>query len=134
MLTGLLFIWLVTAAGLWIVTRIVPGVRAHSTGGLLWAALVLGLVNAFIRPLLWILTLPLTVLTFGLFALVINAFTLWLTAAMVKDFEIDNFGSALLAALVMALLGIIGFILMSWMMMGEVHWIMVRGGPPGMYF
>jgi len=112
----------------------VPGVRARSTGSLLWAALVLGLVNAFIRPVLWILTLPLTVLTFGLFALVINAFTLWLTAAMVKDFEVDGFGSALLAALVMALLGIVGFILMSWIMMGEVHWIMYRSGPPGMYF
>lgn len=133
MLFGILFIWLVTAVGLWVVTRIVPGVRVHSTGGLLWAALVLGLVNAFIRPVLWILTLPLTVLTFGLFALVINAFTLWLTAAMVKDFEIDGFGSALLAALVMALLGMFGFILLSWMMMGEVHWVMYRSGP-GMYF
>jgi len=126
MLSGILFIWLVTALGLWIVTRIVPGVRVNSTGGLLWAALVLGLVNAFIRPVLWILTLPLTVFTFGLFALVINAFTLWLTAAMVKNFEIDGFGSALLAALVMALLGIVGFILLSWLMMGEVHWIMYR--------
>ncbi len=133
MLFGILFIWLVTAVGLWVVTRIVPGVRVHSTSGLLWAALVLGLVNAFIRPVLWILTLPLTVFTFGLFALVINAFTLWLTAAMVKDFEIDGFGSALLAALVMALLGIVGFILLSWMMMGEVHWVMYRSGP-GMYF
>ncbi len=133
MLFGILFIWLVTAVGLWVVTSIVPGVRVHSTGGLLWATLVLGLVNAFIRPVLWILTLPLTVFTFGLFALVINAFTLWLTAAMVKDFEIDGFGSALLAALVMALLGIVGFILLSWMMMGEVHWVMYRSGP-GMYF
>lgn len=133
MLMGFLFIWLITALGLWIVTRIVPGVRVNSTGGLFWAALVLGLVNAFIRPILWILTLPLTVLTFGLFALVINAFTLWLTAAMVKDFEVDGFGSALLAALVMALLGVFGFILLSWMMMGEVHWVMYRSGP-GMYF
>ena len=133
---GFLFIWLITALGLWIVTRIVPGVRVNSTGGLLWAALVLGLVNAFIRPILWILTLPLTVFTFGLFALVINAFTLWLTAAMVKDFEIDGFGSALLAALVMSLLGVVGFILVSWMMMGEVHWMVYRGtsGMPSMYF
>lgn len=130
---GFLFIWLITALGLWIVTRIVPGVRVNSTGGLLWAALVLGLINAFIRPILWILTLPLTVLTFGLFALVINAFSLWLTAAMVKNFEVDSFGSALLAALVMALLGVVGFILLSWMMMGEVHWIMYQSRS-GMYF
>jgi len=126
MLMGFIFIWLVTAIGLWVVTRVVPGVRVSSTGGLLWAAFVLGLVNAFIRPILWILTLPLTVLTFGLFALVINAFTLWLSAAMVKDFEVDNFGSALLAALVMAVLGMLGFILISWLMMGEVHWVMYR--------
>ncbi len=121
--------WLVTAIGLWIATLVVPGVRATTLGGLLWAALVLGLVNAFIRPILWLLTLPLTVLTFGLFALVVNAFTLWLSAAMVKNFEIDGFGSALLAALVMALLGVAGFVLMNWLMMGEVHWMMYRSGP-----
>lgn len=120
--------WLVTAMGLAVVTRIVPGVRVSSTGGLLWAAFVLGLVNAFIRPLLWLLTLPLTVLTFGLFALVINAFTLWLSAVMVKDFEIDNFASALLASLLMALMGIVGFVLFNWFMMGEMVWMMHRGG------
>ncbi len=119
--------WLVTAIGLWIATLMVPGVRATTLGGLLWAALVLGLVNAFIRPILWLLTLPLTVLTFGLFALVVNAFTLWLSAAMVKNFEIDGFGSALLAAVVMALLGVAGFVLMNWLMMGEVHWMMYQG-------
>ncbi len=128
MLSGILFIWLVTALGLWLVTLIVPGVTARSTSGLLWAALLLGLVNAFIRPVLWILTLPLTVLTFGLFALVINAFTLWITAAMVDDFEIDSFGSALLAALVMALLGMVGFALLHWLLMGEVQWIIYRSG------
>lgn len=122
MLMGIIFIWLVTAIGLWVVTKLVSGVRTRSASGLLWAALVLGLVNAFIRPVLWFLTLPLTVFTFGLFALVVNAFTLWLTAAMVKDFEIDSFGSAILGALIMALLGLIGFILFSWLMMGEVHW------------
>jgi len=129
MLTGIVFMWLITAIGLWVVTRVVSGVRARSVGGLLWAALVLGLVNAFIRPVLWLLTLPLTVLTFGLFALVVNAFTLWVSAAMVKDFEIDGFGSALLGALVMALLGMIGFILLHWLTMGEVQWIIYRSGP-----
>jgi len=129
MLFGIIFMWLITAASLTVVTWVVPGVRAHSIGGLLWAALVLGLVNAFIRPVLWLLTLPLTVLTFGLFALVVNAFTLWLTAAMVKDFEIDGFGSALLGALVMALLGVIGFVLLHWLTMGEVQWIIYQSGP-----
>ena len=129
MLTGILFLWLVTALGLWVVTLIVPGIRTRSTGGLLWAALVLGIVNAFIRPLLWFLTLPLTVLTFGLFALVINAFTLWLTAALVRDFEIDDFVSALLGALVMSLLGVIGFVILHWLMMGEVQWFYYQSRP-----
>lgn len=117
-----LVIWLITAFGLWVATLLVPGVKAKSTGGLLLAALVLGLVNAFIRPLLWLLTLPLTVLTFGLFALVVNAFTIWLTAAMVSNFEVRDFASALLAALIMALLGVLGFTLLA-LTMGEVHWI-----------
>ena len=69
MLIGLLVFWLMTALGLWLVTLLVSGVRARSVGSLLLAALVLGVVNAVIRPLLWILTLPLTVLTFGLFVL-----------------------------------------------------------------
>ncbi len=122
MLTGIIFIWLITAIGLWIVNLIVPGIHIKSTSTLLKAALVLGLINAFIRPLLWLLTLPLTVLSFGLFALVVNAFTLWISAAMVRDFKVDSFASAILAAIVMALLGLAGFILMQWLMMGDIHW------------
>ena len=129
MLTGIIVVWIITAIGLAIVTQVVPGVRVSSTGGLFWAAFVLGLVNAFIRPVLWLLTLPLTVLTFGLFALFINAFTLWLTSKMVSGFEIKHFGSALLAALLMALLGVVGFILFSWMMPGEVNWTIQTNGP-----
>ena len=122
MLTGIIVVWIITAVGLAIVTWIVPGVKVSSISGLFWAAFVLGLVNAFIRPLLWLLTLPLTVLTFGLFALFVNAFTLWLTSKMVSGFEINHFGSALLAAMLMALLGVVGFVLFSWMMSGDVHW------------
>ncbi|MBV1959113.1 MAG: phage holin family protein [Pseudomonadales bacterium] len=129
MLTGIFFVWIITAVGLAIVTWIVPGVKVSSISGLFWAAFVLGLVNAFIRPLLWLLTLPLTVLTFGLFALFVNAFTLWLTSKMVSNFEINHFGSALLAALLMALLGVIGFILFNWMMLGEVHWTVQTSSP-----
>lgn len=122
MLIGIGLIWLVTALGLWLTTHIVPGVKARSPAGLWKAALVLGLVNAFIRPVLWLLTLPLTVLTFGFFALVVNAFMIWLTAQWVSDFNVRDFGSALLAAIVMALLGLAGFILFEWLMLGGVHW------------
>ena len=126
MIFGFLVIWVLTAFGLWVASLTVPGVRARSTGGLWLAALVLGLANAFIRPLLWWLTLPLTVFSFGLFALVLNGLMIWVSASLVDDFEVDGFGAALLAALVMALLGIIGFILIEWSMMGTVHWMMME--------
>jgi len=130
-LIGIIFIWIVTLLGLWVVTLVVPGVRANTVGGLVLAALVLGLVNTFIRPVLWFLTLPLTVLTFGLFALVVNAITISLTSSLVSNFEVDGFGSALLAALIMAILGILGFAVLEWLMMGSVHWTYIeqyRGG------
>ncbi|MCG6976828.1 MAG: phage holin family protein [Acidiferrobacterales bacterium] len=123
MLIGILFIWLITALGLWLVTLIVPGVTVRSANGLWFAALVLGLANAFVRPVLWALTLPITVATFGLFALVVNAFMIWLTAMLVPGFEVRGFGSALLAALVMVLLGVGAFLLIEWWTVGSVHWI-----------
>jgi len=126
MLLGFLVVWAVTALGLWLAARIVPGVRFRSSSGLWLAALVLGLANAFIRPLLWLVTLPLTVLSFGLFALVVNGLLVWVTASLVPDFEVEGFGPALLVALVMALLGILGFVFAEWMMMGTVNWMMMH--------
>jgi len=130
MLIGLLVIWLITATGLWLVTVLVPGVRARSAGDLLLAALVLGAINAFIRPLLWILTLPLTVLTFGLFALLINALMVKIAAAVVPGFEVDGFGDALLAAVIMALLAIVGFIFLQWFLFDTVFWLQMEHGHP----
>ncbi len=130
MLIGILFIWLLTAAGLWLVTLLLKGVRARSATDLLLAALVLGLINAFIRPLLWMLTLPLTVFTFGIFALLINAFMVKLTAAIVPGFEVDRFSDAVLAAIVMALLAIIGFILLQVFMFDTVFWFHMDSGHP----
>jgi len=122
MLIGIIFIWLITAIGLWIASLILPGIRIKSTTTLLKAALVLGLINAFIRPLLWFFTLPLTILSFGLFALVINAFTIWITAKLVRDFNVNSFGSAIFAAIIMALLGLLGFALLQWLMVDSLHW------------
>ena len=132
MLIGLLVFWLMTATGLWLVTLLVSGVRARSVGSLLLAALVLGVVNAFIRPLLWILTLPLTVLTFGLFALLINALMVKITAGIVSGFEVDSFGDALLAAVIMALLAIAGFIFLQWFLFDTVFWLQM--GPMSPHF
>ena len=125
------FIWFVTSIGLWLTTKIVKGVRARSTGGLLLAALVLGLVNSFIRPVLLFFTLPITVLSFGLFALVINALMISITAALVPGFEVDGFGSALLAALVMALLSLLGLLIFGGLFAANMQWMFWNGQPTG---
>ncbi len=122
MLVGFLVMWVATTFGLWLVTRMVPGVRARSARSLWLAALVLGLINAFIRPTFYWLTLPLTILSFGIFALVINALLLKLVAWLVPDFEVQSFSAALLAALILALLGLMGIVLLSWWVGGGVTW------------
>jgi putative membrane protein len=132
-LLGLLLIWLSTVFGLWLVIRIVPGVRVRTTRGLWLAALVLTLVNVFIRPLLWILTLPLTVLSFGLFALMVNALMIQFTAWLVSDLEVDGFGSALLAALIMVALALVVFVATQWLGGGTIHWIHIEESTQGIY-
>jgi putative membrane protein len=127
----ILFIWIVTATGLWITTKIVRGVRAQSTGGLLLAALVLGLINSFIRPVLLLFTFPLTVFTFGLFALVINALMVSITAALVPVFEVKNFGSALLAALIMAILSMLGLLIFGTLFAANMQWMFWHGQTAG---
>ena len=109
---ALLISWLATAVGLGLATLIIPGIKANNFPAFLIAAAVLGLINAFIRPALWFLTAPLSVLTFGLFALVINAFMIMLAAAVVPNFEVKGFGSAFLGAIIMALIGVIGFMML----------------------
>lgn len=93
--------WLIYAVAIMLLTYIVPGISVRNFYSALIAALVLGLVNAMIRPLLIILTLPVNVLTLGLFTLVINALMLWLVASIVKGFDVKNFVAAFLGALVL---------------------------------
>ncbi len=91
-----------------LVAHLIQGIRVTGFGVALIAALVLGLLNALVKPLLFILTLPLNVLTLGLFTFVINAFILWLAAALVPGFAIDHFfPTAILAAIVMALVNLV---------------------------
>lgn len=92
----------VSALGLWLATAIVPGVEIADTPTLWGAAFLLGFVNAVVRPVLLILTLPITVVTLGLFLLVINAAMLGLVAALLPGFTIAGFGPALLAALIVS--------------------------------
>ena len=100
---GFLIRLFVTALALGIASAIVPGLTITGFWTLLGAAFLLGLVNAVIRPILIILTLPITLLTLGLFLWVINAAMLGLVAAMLDGFAISGFFSALLGSLVVSL-------------------------------
>ena len=97
---------LITAALLLLVANLVRGVQVEGWGPAILGALALGLVNAFVRPLMILLTLPLTIVTFGLFLLVVNALMLWLVAALVPGFRVQGFGAALLGSLLLTLLNL----------------------------
>ena len=102
---GLLFRLIITALGLWLAATIVPGIRIDGIGHLIVAALVLGIVNAVIRPIILILTLPLTLLTLGLFILVVNGISLVLVAWLVPGFALGGLGPAILGSIVVGLTG-----------------------------
>jgi putative membrane protein len=96
---------LIVALGLWLASALVPGIQVQDGRTLIGAALLLGIVNALVRPLIVLLTLPITVLTLGLFLLVINAAMLGLVAAFFEGFTISGFWSALLGSMVVSLTG-----------------------------
>lgn len=91
--------WLLLSAALLVVAHWCPGVAVRSFGVAMLAAFVLGLLNAVLRPVLIILTLPVTVITLGLFIFVINALLFEAAGSMLKGFDVDGFGSALLGSL-----------------------------------
>ncbi len=95
--------WLVTAIALGAAAYLVPGIHITSGPVLIIAALVLGFVNAIVRPVLVVLTLPLTVLTLGIFFFIVNGAAFGLAAALVPGFTVASLGSAILGAVVVAL-------------------------------
>ncbi|HRP34731.1 MAG TPA: phage holin family protein [Gammaproteobacteria bacterium] len=97
-MTGFLVRMLITAVSLWLAALLVPGMDLHGVGTVLGAALLLGIVNAFVRPVVVLLTLPLTILTLGLFLLVVNAMMLGLVSVMFAGFTLGGFWSAMLGA------------------------------------
>ena len=100
---GFLTRLVITALGLWLAQAIIPGVRIAGAGTLVLAALLLGVVNALVRPVLFILTLPLTVLTLGLFLLVLNGISLALVAWLLPHFTVSGLWAATLGALVVGI-------------------------------
>ena len=99
--------WIINAAALLLVAYLYPGVSVESFLTALIAALVLGLVNAVVRPVLVILTLPVTLLTLGLFLFVINALLFWLVAELVPGFRVSGFGAALLGSILYSVITLI---------------------------
>ena len=103
----------VTALGLWLAELIVPGVSVRDLGSLILAAVLLGLVNAIVRPILVIVTFPITVITLGLFLLVVNAATIGLVAVLLDGFVVDGLWPGIGAAIVTGLV--------SWIASGLVR-------------
>src|SRR5215510_16123772 len=102
-MTGFVLRVAIVALGLWLATRILPGLHFASAGTLLAAALLLGIVNAIVRPIAVVLTLPLTLLTLGLFLLVVNAAMLGLVALLLSGFQVSGFWTAIGASLIVSI-------------------------------
>ncbi|PLC49327.1 hypothetical protein CR159_13565 [Pollutimonas subterranea] len=99
----LLLVWILNAVALLVVAYLLPGITVASFGSALIAALVLGLLNTLVKPLLILLTLPITIVTLGLFLLVLNALVFWFAGSVLKGFQVSGFWWALLGALVYSL-------------------------------
>jgi putative membrane protein len=105
-LTPFLVHWAITALSLWVASHIFSGIKFADTSSLIVSALLLGFANAIVKPLLIVLTLPLTFLTFGLFLLVINALMILLVARLVKGFTVSSFWTAFFASIFIAVLSL----------------------------
>ena len=123
-MVGFLVRLAIAALGLCLAQKIVPGIEIVGTGTLIAAALLLGIVNAMVRPLAILLTLPITVLTLGLFLLVVNAAMFGLVALLLDGFHVAGFGAALLGSIVVGLTGWVA----SWYVgpRGSVEVLVVR--------
>ena len=99
--------WAITALSLWVASHIFKGLKFRDARALVIAALLLGLANAIVRPILVVLTLPLTLVTFGLFLLVINALMILLVAGLVRGFVVSGFWTALFASIFVSILSLL---------------------------
>ena len=98
---------IINAAALLVVVNIIPGINIPSWGTLLAAVIVIGLLNAFLKPLLVLFTLPINILTLGLFTLFINAFIFYLTSELIKEFRVNGFWEAFFGALVFSIISVL---------------------------
>lgn len=108
--------WVITALSLWVASHIFRGIKFADTASLIVSALLLGFANAVVKPLLIVLTLPLTFLTFGLFLLVINALMILLVSSLVRGFAVSSFWTAFFASMFITVLS---FVLGSFVLGGS---------------
>lgn len=120
--------WVVTTVGVLVAANMVRGIRYDTFLGLLLASLLLGILNAFVRPVMIILALPLLIFTLGLFILVINAVLLYLVGGVLTTFHVDSFGAALVGALIVSVVSMIA----NWLLGSKETQVRVRrpGSPP----
>ena len=110
----LILVWILNAVALLIVAYILPGITVASFGSALIAALVLGLLNTLVKPVLILLTLPITIVTLGLFLLVLNALVFWFAGSVLKGFQVNGFWWAMLGAFVYSIVsGVLSRLLSS---------------------
>jgi putative membrane protein len=102
-----LLYFLVMAAAMLGISKLLPGFELSGWGAAIIAAIVLAAANTLLKPILFVLTLPLTIVTLGLFLFVLNAFMLWLTSVLVPGFRLHGFGTALLASLMLSLVSML---------------------------
>lgn len=100
---SLVISWIITTIAILVAAHIIPGIRADSLGGALLGAAILGILNAVLKPIFVILTLPITLVTFGLFLFVINALIFWLAGSLLSGFHVQSFWAALLGSLVVTI-------------------------------
>ncbi len=123
-MAGIILRTLISMSGLYLASVLIQGVQIEGTGTFILAALLLGLVNGFVRPIAFLLTLPITIVTLGLFVLVLNAAMFGLVAAMLDDFSVAGFGSAIIGALIVGITSTIA----SWYIgpKGQVEILVIR--------
>jgi putative membrane protein len=100
----LLLVWILNAVALLAVAYLLPGITVASFGSAMWAALILGLVNMLVKPVLILLTLPITIVTLGLFLFVVNALLFWFVGSMLTGFKVNGFWWAVIGAIVYSLI------------------------------
>jgi putative membrane protein len=104
---GILISWVISTIAILIVAEIIPGIRLAGLGSAIIAAAILGFLNALVKPVLIILTLPLTIVTLGLFLFVLNALMFQLAGMFISGFHVDSFWAALLGSIVVSIISYI---------------------------